>query len=162
MSALFCREGIKDAVAIVALTIFAVLLRIPLLYNADAIFTSDEAVNALVVKHILEGKEFFTHVWDASYVGILEGLTAIPFVKVLGLSALAFKLAPLLYFCSLLVVTYFLAKGLVGRVWYLLLAWFAMVVSRPIRKNGDKRAESGPRVGPRRHRTHRRQVRQAD
>lgn len=115
MSTLPRREVIKDSAVIMALMIFAVLLRIPLLYNADADFSSDEAVNALVAKHILEGKEFPTHVWDSSYIGILEGLTAIPFVMVLGLSALAFKCATLFYFCLLLVVTYFLTKGLAGR-----------------------------------------------
>lgn len=115
MSTLASRERMKDAAAIVALVMFALFLRVPLLYNANAFLNSDEAVNALVVKHIVEGKEFATHLWDSSYVGILEGLTAIPFVRVLGLSALAFKLSPLLYFCLLLVVTYFLAKRLGGR-----------------------------------------------
>lgn len=115
MSTLASRERMKDAAAIVALVMFALFLRVPLLYNADAFFNSDEALNALAVKHIVDGKEFTTHVWGSSYVGILIGVTAVPFVKVLGLSALALKLAQLVFFCLLLVVTYLLAKRLGGR-----------------------------------------------
>jgi hypothetical protein len=41
-------------------------LRLPVLYNAADSFNSDEAVNALVIKHLLEGGEVTLHNWDAT------------------------------------------------------------------------------------------------
>lgn len=93
----------------------SVLPRIPVLYNSPYSFNSDEAVNALVIKHLLERGEVTLHNWDATYYGITEGLLAVPFVWIDGYTPLAFKLSALAGFLLLLVVTYLLGSRLYGR-----------------------------------------------
>lgn len=92
----------------------SLLPRIPLLANAEAAFTSDEAVDALAVQHLLAGTEISAFNWDTTYYGIVEGLMAIPFVAVLGPSALAFKLSAVVGFLALLVAVFSLGRALYG------------------------------------------------
>ncbi|MFL6198289.1 MAG: hypothetical protein ACJ76J_03850 [Thermoanaerobaculia bacterium] len=92
----------------------SLLLRIPLLANAEAAFTSDEAVDALAVQHLLAGTEVSAFNWDTTYYGIVEGLLAIPFVALLGPSALAFKLSAVVGFLALLVAVFSLGRALYG------------------------------------------------
>lgn len=106
----------KDAIILTSIIALAILLRVPLLYNASVHFNADEANAALLVKHLLEKGEFTTHAWSVSYAGILEQITAIPFVKTLGFTPLAFKLSPILYYCFWIITTYLLAKSLAGRL----------------------------------------------
>ena len=89
--------------------------RLPVLYNAADSFNSDEAVNALVVKHLLEHGELTLHNWDATYYGIVEGLLAVPFVWIDGYTPLAFKLSAVVGFLLLLLATYLLGARLFGR-----------------------------------------------
>lgn len=88
--------------------------RLPVLYNAVSAFNSDEAVNALVIKHLLERGEFTFHNWDAHYYGIVEGLLSIPFVLVLGYVPLAFKLGAITGFLFLVVAVWALGRRLYG------------------------------------------------
>jgi hypothetical protein len=92
----------------------SLLPRLPLLVNAEAAFTSDEAVNALAVQHLLAGKELSAFSWDATYYGMVEGLLAIPFVGLLGPTALAFKLSAVVGFLALLVAVFSLGRALYG------------------------------------------------
>jgi 4-amino-4-deoxy-L-arabinose transferase-like glycosyltransferase len=89
--------------------------RLPVLYNAADSFNSDEAVNALVIKHLLEHGELTLHNWDATYYGIVEGLLAVPFVWIDGYTPLAFKLSAVAGFLFLLLATYLLGARLFGR-----------------------------------------------
>ncbi len=91
-----------------------ILFRVPALYNSRFDFNSDEAVNALVVKHMLEGREFVLFNWDTNYYGIVEGLFAVPFVAVFGYGPLAFKLSALVGFLILQVSVFLLARRLYG------------------------------------------------
>jgi hypothetical protein len=92
----------------------SVVPRIPVLANAAHSFNSDEAVNALVIKHLLERGEVTFHNWDATYYGITEGLLAVPFVWLDGYTPLAFKLSALTGFLLLLVATSLLGRRLYG------------------------------------------------
>jgi 4-amino-4-deoxy-L-arabinose transferase-like glycosyltransferase len=92
----------------------SLLPRLPLLANAEAAFTSDEAVNALAVQHLLAGRELSAFSWDATYYGLAEGLLAVPFVAILGPTALAFKLAAVLGFLALVVAVFCLGRALYG------------------------------------------------
>ncbi|HWM90327.1 MAG TPA: glycosyltransferase family 39 protein [Thermoanaerobaculia bacterium] len=92
----------------------SLLPRLPLLANAEAGFTSDEAVNALAVQHLLDGREISAFSWDATYYGMVEGLLAIPFVAVLGPTALAFKLSAVVGFLLLVVAVFLLGRALYG------------------------------------------------
>jgi len=93
----------------------SVLPRLPILANAAALFNSDEAVNALVIKHLLAGKELTLFNWGATYYGIVEGLLAVPFVGLLGTIPLAFKLGALMGFLLLVVAVFLLGRELYGR-----------------------------------------------
>jgi hypothetical protein len=85
-----------------------------LLANAEASFSSDEAVNALAVQHLLAGRELSAFSWDATYYGMAEGLLAVPFVALLGPTALAFKLSAVTGFLALLVAVFSLGRALYG------------------------------------------------
>jgi len=91
-----------------------ILLRVPALYNSAFDLNSDEAVNALVVKHMLEGREFSLFNWDTTYYGIVEGLFSVPFVALLGYEPLAFKLSALVGFLILQVSVFLLGRRLYG------------------------------------------------
>jgi hypothetical protein len=88
--------------------------RLPILWNAEVTFNSDEAANALVIKHMLEGKNFTFHNWGAHYYGVVEGLMAIPLTWVFGLTPLAFKSAAVAGFLLLVAATYLLGRRLYG------------------------------------------------
>jgi hypothetical protein len=85
-----------------------------LLANAEAAFSSDEAVNALAVQHLLAGRELSAFSWDATYYGMVEGLLAVPFATLLGPTALAFKLSAVTGFLALLVAVFCLGRALYG------------------------------------------------
>jgi hypothetical protein len=92
----------------------AVAARYPCLANATRLFNSDEAANALVIEHLLAGKELRLYPWEATYYGIAEGLIAVPFVWILGAHPLAFKLAAVAGHLLLILASFFLARRLYG------------------------------------------------
>lgn len=108
------RTRLRTPLLLLLILAAGVLPRVPLLANADLALSSDEAVNALVVKRLLEQGEFTFFNWDATYFGIVEGLLAIPFVAVVGFEPLAFKLAALLGFLLLQVAVFLLGRRLHG------------------------------------------------
>ena len=111
-------SGSRDGNALWRVPLLAVLAlgllpRLPLLYNAAALFNSDEAVNALTIRHLFGG-EIRLHAWGVTYYGLTEGLLALPFVAVLGSTALAFKLAAVAAFLALLGAVYLLGRQIYG------------------------------------------------
>lgn len=106
------REG--RAALLLAAIIIGILLRVPALYNARYDFNSDEAVNALVIKHMLEGREFSLFNWGTNYYGIVEGLFAVPFVGLFGYEPLAFKLSAFVGFLILQGSVFLLCRWLFG------------------------------------------------
>src|ERR1041385_5090546 len=102
------------AALLVAACALGILLRVPALYNSEYDFNSDEAVNALVMKHMMQGREFAVFNWGTTYYGVVEGIFAIPFVAVLGYSPLAFKLSALIGFLILQVSFFLLGRSLYG------------------------------------------------
>lgn len=99
---------------LLAAVALGILLRVPALYNSVYDFNSDEAVNALVMKHMLEGREFSLFNWGTNYYGIVEGLFAVPFVALFGYEPLAFKLSALVGFLILQVSVFLLGRRLYG------------------------------------------------
>src|SRR5436189_834108 len=97
---------------LVLLVGLSVAPRLPLLHNSTAWFNSDEAVDALVVKHAVEHGELTLHNWDASYYGVAEGVIGLPLVYTIGFSPLSFKLSAFLGFVALLLAIYALARRL--------------------------------------------------
>jgi hypothetical protein len=108
------RQRLFVAGTLVLIALLALVARVPPLANAAYSFNSDEAVNVLVVQHLLKGELTFFN-WDTTYYGIVEGLLAVPFL-LLGVAVpLAAKLAATVTFLLLLAFTYFLAKRFLGR-----------------------------------------------
>lgn len=116
---------------LLALLLAASLLpRLPLLANSEAAFSSDEAVDALTLQHMLEQGEITAFNWDATYYGIVEGLLALPFVAVLGTSsALAYKLSAVAGFLALMAAVFFLGRALYGEAEGLMAAALLVVFS---------------------------------
>ena len=85
----------------------SVLPRSAILADAEVAFSSGEAVNALAVRHLLAGHEASAFSWDTTYYGIVEGLLALPFVAILGPTALAFKLSAVVGFLALAALVLF-------------------------------------------------------
>jgi hypothetical protein len=107
------RRGAATALLLLVLAT-GLLARIPILWNADSTLSADEAVNALVIQHLLAGREIALFNWDADYFGIVEGLLAIPLVLLLGFVPLAFKLAAVAGFLALVVAVQALGRRLYG------------------------------------------------
>jgi hypothetical protein len=92
----------------------AVVPRVPLLVNARASFNSDEAVDALVLQHLLHQGEITLFNWDARYYGIVENLLSLPFLAA-GLDIpLAARLGSLVGFLALQVAVFLLGRRLHG------------------------------------------------
>src|ERR1051325_2226473 len=89
------------AALLVAACALGILLRVPALNNSRYDFNSDEAVNSLVMKHMMQGHEFSFFNWGTIYYGIVEGVFAVPFVAAFGYTPLAFKLSALIGFLIL-------------------------------------------------------------
>ena len=125
------RPGFRGGRAVLLLAAVAVgiLLRVPALYNSEFDFNSDEAVNALVMKHMLEGREFSFFNWGTTYYGIVEGLFAVPFVALFGYEPLAFKLSALVGFLILQVSVFLLGLRLYGASAGIAAAAFLSVLS---------------------------------
>jgi 4-amino-4-deoxy-L-arabinose transferase-like glycosyltransferase len=102
------------AALLLATVALGILLRVPALYNSVYDFNSDEAVNALVIKHMLEGREFSFFNWGTNYYGIVESLFAVPFVALFGYEPLAFKLSAVVGFLILQVSVFLLGLRLYG------------------------------------------------
>lgn len=100
--------------ALAGILLAAVMVRIPVLWNAAPLFNSDEAVDALVVHRMMTGGALSFYNWDATSYGVAEGLLSIPFVAALGYGPFAFKLAAATTLLAFVVVAFALARRLYG------------------------------------------------
>jgi hypothetical protein len=104
----------RQRLALLAVLGLGLALRIPELVNAAGLLSSDEAVDALFIRHLVAGRELALHAWAVTYYGIVEGLLALPFAAVLGLTPLAFKLGALAGFVALQLAACRLGRRLYG------------------------------------------------
>ena len=91
-------------------------LHFPLLLNSSLILQFDEAIQASEIIRLMKGEAFFFYFDYARYHGILHGVLAIPFFWLLGISATAYKLTPVLYYAAYIWTTYLLAKAINKKV----------------------------------------------
>jgi hypothetical protein len=103
-----------DHVLLALIIAFAAAVRVPVWANADRAFNSDEAINGLVLKHLVEHGDVTLYAWGQSYYGIVESLLALPFVAVDGWTPLALKLGAFVGFAGLLVAVFALGRRLFG------------------------------------------------
>tara|TARA_B100000686_G_scaffold76915_1_gene82955 strand:- start:1391 stop:3382 length:1992 start_codon:yes stop_codon:yes gene_type:complete len=100
----------KNFLAISAIFLVTVFLHYPLLLNAPLVLQFDEGIQASEIIRLMKGEAFFFYFDYARYHGILHGLFAIPFFWLMGISAMAYKLPPILFYAAYVWTTYLLAK----------------------------------------------------
>jgi hypothetical protein len=116
--------------AYLVFSILAVLVRLPLLLNADAMLDSDIAINALSVKHLVTRGEPILFHYGQRYLGLTEQLAALPWVAFFGWRSVSFALSPLVAWILLQGVIY----GWILSNWGLRygVAWLAIQVFVPV------------------------------
>ncbi len=107
----------------------SIFIRLPALNNADYFFGSDEAFMAVAILELMNGSPMFFNYEGVTYHGVLGGLTAIPFMKILGVGPLAYALPASLYYSLYVWSTYLLAKIIVPRMAFLVVV--LMIVPTP-------------------------------
>jgi hypothetical protein len=80
----------KDFALALLLACFALAVRVPFLARSDAFFDSDEAVEGLMARHVLQG-EFPTFYWGQSYKGVPEVYISAAVLAIAGSKAAALK-----------------------------------------------------------------------
>ena len=97
---------------IAALLIFFVLviLRLPILINAEYFFSYDEAHQALQMLGLQEGDPISFYYDGERYAGIFLGIAAFPFYWLLGVGALAYKLPGTFAYALYVLSVYWVVK----------------------------------------------------
>jgi hypothetical protein len=109
--------------------VILLIIRVPILINADAFLTVDEGFLASDMLDLMNGGPFSLYLENVSYAGIFSTLGAIPFFWAFGISSLTFKLAGVLYYALYICTFFFLLKRLNQRI-----AWvsvFLLVLCPP-------------------------------
>ncbi len=114
---------------ILGIFVVSIFIRLPALNNADYFFGSDEAFMAVAILELMNGSPMFFNYEGVTYHGVLGGLTAIPFMKILGVGPLAYALPATLYYSLYVWSTYLLAKIIVPRMSFLVVV--LMIVPTP-------------------------------
>ena len=91
------------------------MLRLPILLNADSLLGTDEAMMAFEILELYNGGPLFFYYSVTTYFGILNGLAAFPFFKILGVGSLAFKLPAILFYALFILSSYWLVKKIEPR-----------------------------------------------
>ncbi len=96
--------------AILLLLLVATAIRWPYLLNGERMMTSDDAVSALMGKHIAEGKLPPICYYGQNYLGSLSNHVYAVFFLVFGYSIPILKFATLLFYLGFIVIQFLLMK----------------------------------------------------
>jgi len=99
-----------ETMALAILLLAAVLFRIPYLAHSAGTMTSDDAIPALMGKHIAEGKVPPVCFYGQLYMGSLSSHFFALVFKIFGYSMLALKSATLVFFLAFMAVQFLLLK----------------------------------------------------
>jgi hypothetical protein len=128
----------REAVVLLALLLLAVAVRVPYFVHGAGIVTSDDAIPALMGKHIAEGRMAPISYYGQLYMGSLSSHWFALFFKVFGYSVFILQLATLLFYLAFMVVEYLFLKELFDRPFALLVTLFlALPVGELIRVSFD-------------------------
>jgi hypothetical protein len=86
------------------------LLRVPLLINADYMLSFDEAYQGSQILDLMNGGPIHFYYEGESYAGIFLGLAAIPFFGLFGVSAIAYKVPAIISYALYILSSYWIAK----------------------------------------------------
>ena len=101
----------REAVALAAILLAGLALRLWLLAHDTPTLDSDEATVGLMGLHLLRG-EWTPFYWGQAYMGSLEAALVAPFLWLLGPTPLALRLAPLLVGLGFVATVYLLGRRL--------------------------------------------------
>jgi hypothetical protein len=118
-----------NCLGILGIFVASIVVRLPSLINADYSFGYDEAFMAVAILELMNGAPIFFNYEGVSYHGVLGGLTAIPFMKFLGVEPLAYQLPAVLYYSLYVWSTYLLAKIIIPSMAFLVVV--LMVIPPP-------------------------------
>ncbi len=100
----------RDAAAIGIIVVLATLTHLPFLAHSFGLMDSDEAIPALMNKHIAEGKQPPLYFYGAFFQGSLAQHYTAAFFKLFGYSVFLAKLTAFLAFALFLVIQFWLIK----------------------------------------------------
>ena len=100
----------RDATALAIILVLVTLVHIPLLVHSFGLMDSDEAIPALMGKHIAEGRRPPLYFYGAFFQGSFPQHYMAAFFKLFGYSIFLAKLSALLAFLLFLGVQFFLLK----------------------------------------------------
>jgi hypothetical protein len=128
----------REAAALAALLLLAVLVRVPFLVHGAGMVTSDDAVPALMGKHIAEGRMAPISYYGQLYMGSLSSHWFALVFKLFGYSVLVLQLATLLFYLGFMVVAYLFVKDVFDGTFGLLVTLFlALPVGELVRVSFD-------------------------
>lgn len=104
------RQIPRETAALVVLLLAAAIFRIPYLAHSSGMMTSDDAIPALMGKHIAEGKVPPVCFYGQLYMGSLSSHFFALVFKIFGYSILALKSATLVIFLGFMVVQFLLLR----------------------------------------------------
>ena len=104
------RQIPRETAALIGLLLTAVIFRLPYLAHSSGMMTSDDAIPALMGKHIAEGKVPPVCFYGQLYMGSLSSHFFALVFKILGYSILALKSATLVIFLGFMAVQFLLLR----------------------------------------------------
>jgi len=128
----------RDAGILLVLILAAVAVRIPYFVHGAGIVTSDDAIPALMGKHIAEGKMAPISYYGQLYMGSLSSHWFALFFKVFGYSVFILQLATLVFYLGFMVVEFLFLKELIDRTFALMVTLFlALPIGELVRVSFD-------------------------
>ena len=115
------------------LVLLALVFRIPFLVNNFGLMSSDDAVPALMGKHISEGKQPPVYYYGQMYMGSLSEHLQALFFKVLGFSNFMFKFSMLLFFLGFMVIQFYFIRQVFNQAFAV---WVGIFYSLPLGRLG--------------------------
>jgi hypothetical protein len=126
------RKISKETAALLLVLLLAVVLRIPFLASPSGLMTSDDAVPALMGKHIAEGQTPPVCYYGQLYMGSLSSHYYALAFKVFGYSIFVLKCATLLIFLAFMAVQFVFLKPLFSSSLALAVAFFYSLPISPL------------------------------
>jgi hypothetical protein len=110
------------ALALTALLLLTIVVRLPFLLHASGMMTSDDAIPALMGKHISEGQLPPICYYGQQYLGSLSSHVYALFFWLFGYSMLTLKAATLLMYLAFVVVQFLLFRAVFSLRWAVILS----------------------------------------
>jgi hypothetical protein len=104
-----------DARIALVLGLVAVLSRLPFVFEAYGLFSSDAAAQGVMALHILEGKHHPVFLYNWSYIGSAKAILTAALALLVGDPVYAFALAAALVYGGLAAAVYFLTRTMAER-----------------------------------------------